>query len=197
MENQLHTLEYRPVLPEEWGNMEKLLEQMGANKGCWCMWWRLKRKEFDRKYGEGNRRTMKAIVESGRVPGILAFLDDTPIGWCSVALREHFPVLDRSPVLKRVDDQPVWSIVCFFIARSFQGQGLMSKLIDAALTYARENGANIVEAYPVIPESSKNPDLQTYTGVISVFEKMGFVEVARRSEIRPIMRYIVDGSGIA
>lgn len=195
MENQLHTLEYRPVLPPELGNMEKLFEQMGSNKGCWCMWWRLKRKEFDRKYGEGNRKAMKAVVESGQVPGILAFLDDVPIGWCSVAPRENFPVLDRSPVLKRVDDQPVWSIVCFFIARPFQGQGLMSRLINAALSYARENGATIVEAYPVIPEASKNPEMQTYTGVISVFEKMGFVEVVRRSAIRPIMRFTVDRSG--
>lgn len=194
MENQLQTLTYRPVLPGEWGNMEKLFEDMGSNKGCWCMWWRLKRKEFDRNYGEGNHTAMKAIVESGRVPGILAFLDDEPIGWCSIAPREQFPVLDRSPVLKRVDDQPVWSIVCFIIGRSFQGQGLMSKLIDAALSYARENGATIVEAYPLIPEASKNPDLQTYTGVISVFERMGFVEVARRSKIRPIMRYTVVGS---
>jgi GNAT superfamily N-acetyltransferase len=194
MENQVHTLAYRPVLPEEWGNMAKLFEEMGTNKGCWCMWWRLKRKEFDRNYGERNRTAMKAIVESGRVPGILAFLDDEPIGWCSIAPRKHFPVLDRSPVLKRVDDQPVWSINCFVIGNSFQGQGLMSKLIDAALSYARENGATIVEAYPLIPEASKNPDLQAYTGVISVFENMGFVEVARRSKIRPIMRYTFDGS---
>ena len=70
----------------------------------------------------------------------------------------------------------------------------MSKLIDAALSYARKNGAAIVEAYPLIPEASKNPDLQTYTGVFSVFEKMGFVEVARRSKIRPIMCYTVEGS---
>ena len=132
---------------------------------------------------------MKDIVHGGQVPGLLAILDGVPIAWCSVAPREHFPVLDRSPVLKRVDDQPVWSIVCFFIAEAYRGQGLMSELITAAVDYANQNGATIIEAYPVIPEESSNPALQTFTGVISRFKDIGFVEVVRRSKIRPIMRY--------
>ncbi len=194
MDKQKNSFEFRPVVPDEWENLEQLFEQMGSNKGCWCMWWRLKRKEFDRQYGDGNRQSMKDLVQSGRVPGLLAFHDGIPIGWCSVAPREHFPVLDRSPVLKRVDDQPVWSIVCFFITEAYQGQGLMAELVEAAISYARQNKATIVEAYPLIPEASKNPDLQSYTGIFSVFENLGFVEVARRSQIRPVMRYSIQKS---
>jgi GNAT superfamily N-acetyltransferase len=191
MEIELKDVQVKPVTPANWGDMEALFEQMGSYKGCWCMWWRLKRKEFDRMYGEDNHEAMHNIVESGRVPGLLAYENGVPIGWCSVAPREHFPVLDRSPVLKRVDDKPVWSIVCFFIHESSRGRGLMSALINSAIVYADKNGANIVEAYPVIPEASKNPGLQTFTGVVTSFEKLGFVEVARRSKIRPIMRYSI------
>lgn len=191
MEIQLNDPEVRPVTPEIWGDMERLFQQMGSFKGCWCMWWRLKRKDFDRMYGEDNHKAMQEIVHSGRVPGILAYIDGRPIAWCSVAPREHFPVLDRSPVLKRVDDKPVWSIVCFFIAEAYRGQGLMSKLIRSAVAYANQNGAKIIEAYPVIPEASSNPELQSFTGVITTFEEEGFVEVVRRSKIRPIMRYVV------
>jgi GNAT superfamily N-acetyltransferase len=189
MKTQWNDLEIRAVTPKLWGDMERLFEQMGSYRGCWCMWWRLKRKDFDKMYGEGNHKAMKDIVHGGQVPGLLAILDGVRIAWCSVAPREHFPVLDRSPVLKRVDDQPVWSIVCFFIVEAYRGQGLMSELITAAVDYANQNGATIIEAYPVIPEASSNPELQAFTGVISRFTDMGFVEVVRRSKIRPIMRY--------
>jgi GNAT superfamily N-acetyltransferase len=189
MDKQRDDIEIRPVTPEIWGDMEHLFQQMGSFKGCWCMWWRLKRKDFDRMYGEGNHRAMQEIVQSGQVPGLLAYVDEAPIAWCSVAPREHFPVLDRSPVLKRVDDKPVWSIVCFFISEVYRGQGLMSKLIKAAVAYANQNGAYIVEAYPVIPEASSNPELQSFTGVITAFEEEGFEEVVRRSKIQPIILY--------
>lgn len=78
------------------------------------------RREFEKRKGEGNRRAMKAIVDSGKLPGLLAYLETQPAGWCSVAPREEFSSLDRSPLLKRLDDQPVWSIVCFYVAKGFR-----------------------------------------------------------------------------
>jgi GNAT superfamily N-acetyltransferase len=183
-------LVFKPVTVQEWEDLEALFRQM-EHAGCWCMWWRIKRAQFDQRYGEGNRQALKTIVESGRVPGILAYLEEEPIAWCSVAPREDFPVLDRSPTLKRVDDRPVWSIVCFFVLKPFRGQGLMEALIQAAIDYAREEGARIIEAYPVIPEASRNPSQQAFTGVVTTFERMGFREVIRRSKLRPIMRYCV------
>jgi GNAT superfamily N-acetyltransferase len=182
-------LTFRPVTADEWDDLQLLFTEPGVQNGCWCMWWRVKRTEFHNHYGEGNRLALKEIIESGRVPGILAYLHDRPIGWCSVAPREEFPVLDRSPTLKRVDDEPVWSIVCFFVSQQYRRKGLSQALIEAAIRYATENGAKIVEAYPLIPENTKDPRPQRFTGLISTFEKAGFVEVARRSQIRPIMRY--------
>jgi len=156
------------------------------------MWWRLKRSEFERQKGEGNRKAMKRIVESGEVPGILAYTGDRPIAWCSVAPRETYPVLERSRILKRVDDEPVWSIVCFFVAKPFRGKGVNRKLLRAAIEHVRKQGGKIVEAYPVEPKKDRIPDVFAYTGLASTFRNAGFVEVLRRSETRPIMRYVLE-----
>jgi GNAT superfamily N-acetyltransferase len=115
------------------------------------MWWRLKRSEFERQKSQGNKKALKKIVASGQVPGILAYAEGEPIGWCSLAPREDYAALERSRVLKRVDDEPVWSVVCFFIARPFRRQGVMAQLLATAVEYAREHGAKIVEGYPVEP----------------------------------------------
>jgi GNAT superfamily N-acetyltransferase len=184
-------LVFKPVTIGEWPDMQRLFGPNGADGGCWCMWWRIKRSEFDHNHGEPNRRAMEAIIRSGEVPGLLAYLDTEPIGWCSVAPREAFPVLDRSPVLKRVDDQPVWSIVCFYIAPNYRRGGLTRLLIEAAINYARSRGATIVEAYPVDPETSRVDPGEAFTGLIDIFRKAGFKEVARRSKRRAILRYSV------
>jgi GNAT superfamily N-acetyltransferase len=153
------------------------------------MWWLLRRSDFQRKQGAANKRAMKKRVESGEVPGILAYLKHRPVGWCSLAPRERYPVLERSRILQRVDDMPVWSVVCFFHARDVRRLGLGRKLLRAALDYARKKGAKLVEGYPVEPRKGKMPDAFAWTGFASTFRKEGFEEVARRSATRPILRY--------
>jgi predicted GNAT family acetyltransferase len=184
-------LEFRPLTKDTWDDFEEFFSGHHDFKGCWCMYWRRKRKEFDREYGEGNKQALKELVDSGETPGILAYFKGEAMGWCSVGPRDGFSVLDRSPTLKRVDNLPVWSIVCFLIARSHRGKGMMEALTYAAIDYARRQGAKIVEAYPLIPEKSKNPKYSVYMGIYSTFEKMGFKEVARRSDMRPVMRLIL------
>lgn len=186
-------LVFKPLTIENWGDFETLFTRRGVQNGCWCMYWRVKRSEFHRGYGEHNKEAMRRIVESGRVPGIIAYLNGAPVGWCSVAPREDFPVLDRSPTLKRVDDNPVWSIVCFYAPEEHRGRGIMGSLIKAAVGYAASRGAEIVEAYPVVPEKAWDPRYEVYTGVESTYRRLGFVEAARRSEKRIIMRYTVPG----
>ncbi len=132
---------------------------------------------------------MKTIVESGEIPGILAYANNRPIGWCSVAPREQFSVLGRSRILKPVDDRPVWSVVCFFIDKQYRHQGVTVKLLQAAVDYVREQGGRVVEGYPVEPKNDQMPSVFAWTGFASTFQKAGFVECARRSETRPIMRY--------
>lgn len=185
---EVSDLEFYPLITKRWVDLEALFGEHGACGGCWCMWWRLKRSEFERQKGEGNRMALKAIVDSGEVPGILAYAKGQPVGWCAVAPREAYPTLERSRTLKRVDDKPVWSIVCFFIAKPFRGKGLAGKLLKAAIEYVQKKGGRIVEGYPVEPKRGRIPDAFAYTGLASTFRRAGFVEVARRSETRPIMR---------
>ena len=156
------------------------------------MWWRLPHSEFMRNRGERNKEAFKSIVDSGKIPGILAYLKSQPVGWCAVAPRETFPKLERSRILKRVDDKPVWSVVCFFIAKSFRRRGISIKLLKAAVDYATKQDAKIIEGYPVEPKKVRTADAFAYTGLASAFRKAGFVEVVRRSETRPIMRYMIS-----
>ena len=189
--NQL-ALDFQPVTTENWPDLEVLFGPRGAIGGCWCMWWRIKRAEFEKQQGDGNHEAMRSIVASGKVPGILAYHAGEPVAWCSVAPWEDFGVLDRSPVLKRVDDQPIWSVVCFFMAKGCRHIGLSSRMLEAAVAYASQQGARIVEGYPIEPKKDSAPDIYAFTGMASTFKQLGFEEVARRSETRPIMRYYLD-----
>ncbi len=225
-------LEFHPLTTERWDDFEELFGENGACGGCWCMWFRQTRSEFEKNKGEGNRRAMKAIVESGRVPGILAYIKETgripqgsaregrdaepeaispgnssagtaperderfgsltrAIGWCSVEPRERFPRLETSRVLSPVDDQPVWSIVCFFIDKEYRLRGVSVELMKAAVEYAALKGAKIVEGYAAEPKKAKVPDLYVFHGHVSAYRQAGFKEVARRSPTRPIMRYVI------
>lgn len=178
----------RPLTPERWPDLERLFGPRGACGGCWCMWWRLGRAEFERQKGEENRLALKTIVERGEVPGILAYVGSEPVGWCAIAPREVYPALARSRILKPVDAEPVWSVTCFFVAKPFRRQGLTVELLKSALRFARERGASIVEGYPTEPGEGRVQDVFAYTGIASAFRAAGFSEVARRSPTRPIMR---------
>jgi GNAT superfamily N-acetyltransferase len=182
------SLDFHPVVPERWEDLEKLFGQRGACGGCWCMWWRLTHAEFNRRKGPGNKQAMKKIVRSGQVPGILAYAGGQPVGWCSIGPRDVYPRLERSRILKRVDDRPVWSVVCFFVAKPYRRKGVTVRLLSAAVEYAKKKGARIVEGYPVEPKKKRAPDAFLYHGLASAFRQAGFKEVARRSETRPIMR---------
>ncbi len=152
------------------------------------MWWRLRRSEYDRGRGPGNKRRMKRLVGSGEPPGLLAYAGSEPVGWISLAPRSVFPVLDRSRVLAPVDEKPVWSVVCFFIAKGWRGKGVGTKLLEAGVKYAKRRGAKIVEGYPVAPRQGRMPDVFVWTGLPPMFKNVGFKEVARRSPTRPILR---------
>ncbi len=190
--NSQQNFEFKLLTPNTWGDFERLFGPRGAYGGCWCTYWRRTRREFEKGQGEGNRKFLKAMVDSGEVPGIIAYSDGEPAGWCSVAPRESFPSLNRSPVLKRIDDRPVWSIVCFYIARSYRNEGLILWLIRAAVDHVRERGGKVVEAYPTVPRGRNLPPVSSYMGIPSVFEQAGFIECARPSKAKAIMRYTIE-----
>ncbi len=180
----------RPLTPGLWADFEHLFGPRGACGGCWRMFWKLRGKAFDENTGEPTRQMQKSYVESGAVPGLLAFEDDEPVGWIAIEPRSAYPKLAHSRVLKPVDDENVWSVTCFFVAKQARRQGLTVKLLKAAVDYVRGQGGRIVEGYPVDAKKDM-PAPFVHTGIAAAFQKAGFVEAARRSEKRPIMRYSI------
>ena len=179
---------WSPLTTENWDQFCSLFGEKGACGGCWCMLWRLPRKTFEDGKGAGNREAMRELVAAGTAPGILGFLDQQPAAWCSVGPRTDFSGLERSRILQAVDALPVWSITCLFIDKPYRRQGLSGQMIRAAADFARSQGAQILEAYPVEPKQENMPAVFAWTGIVAPFLQAGFREVARRSERRPVLR---------
>ncbi|HSF34204.1 MAG TPA: GNAT family N-acetyltransferase [Candidatus Tectomicrobia bacterium] len=177
---------------DRWRDLETLFGPRGAAGGCWCMYWRLPRAQFTAQKGEGNKHALRHLVESGAIVGLLAYAQGQPVGWCAIAPRESYPVLERSRILKRVDKTSVWSVVCFFVSKAFRGKGVTTALLRAAVDHASQQGARVIEGYPIEPKRGRMPDIFAWTGLASAFRQAGFVEVQRRSETRPIVRYTVQ-----
>lgn len=182
-------LVWHPVTPDRWADFEALFGERGACGGCWCMWWRISRSQFEQQKGLNNKLAMQEMVIAGKIPGILVYDGGHAVGWCSVARREEFLVLQRSRILKPVDEQPVWSVVCFFVAKGFRRQGMSVRLLQSAIDHVKKQGGRMVEGHPVDPKKPTMPAVFAFTGLRAAFVKAGFQEVLRRSETRPIMRF--------
>lgn len=186
------TLAVRPLTPARWSDLEALFGARGCSvaRWCWCMAYR--------RSGSGgmgdkdaNRADLKALAESGTPPGLVAYRGRTPVGWVSLAPREEFKRLARSPVMKPVDEKPVWSIICFVIPSEHRRQGIAHALLRGAVEYARKRGARRVEAYPV-DKHGKCADTELWFGTKSMFDRAGFEEVARRKPTRPVVRLALE-----
>ena len=92
--------------------------------------------------------------------------------------------------MKPVDDTAVWSVVCSYVAKSYRGRGLQHRLLEAAIGFARDNGARMLEAYPV-DKAERSLDDSMFYGSRSLYERAGFREVARRSPTRVVMRRVL------
>lgn len=181
----------RPLTPERWADLERLFgPERGAVAGCWCMWLTLRRPEWDSAGRAGRKVMFRELVEHGPPPGILAYDGADPVGWCAVAAREAYPMVMRSRVTSPVDDLPAHAITCFYLTPRRRRQGLMRPLIQAAIAFAGSQGATLVEAYPLDPPPGLRPT-GAFIGIADAFRSLGFVEVARRSPRRPILRRVI------
>ena len=124
---------------------------------------------------------------SGRPPGLIAYRGKTPVGWISLGPREEFARLERSTVMKPVDDEAVWSIVCFVVPAEYRRQGVAAALLDGAIAFAKKRGARLLEAYPV-DKRGRSADTAMWFGAKSMYDRAGFEEVARRKPTRPVVR---------
>ncbi len=178
-------LEFRPVTPERVSDLLRFSEQHGKFRYCSCMRWRMTSTEFSRSTKESRAAALEGLVRQGTPVGVLAYLDGEPVGWCSVAPRESYRALERRRDLPRLDDATVWSVVCFFVDRHVRRAGVTLGLLRAAVEYARSQGAEVIEGYPVEP----GPRLYTYMGSPSTFRAAGFRDVTVPGQARQIMRF--------
>lgn len=174
-------LVFRPVDRQTWPDFAALFEERGGPKSCWCMVWRATPGEAKARDGASRRAQIEARVEAGAPIGLLAYCEAKPIAWCSIAPRETYRPLGGPPA---APDEKIWSIVCFFIKRSWRGQGLAASLIEAAAAEAAKRGATTIEAYPVDPNSPS----YRFMGFVPLFEAAGFREVGQAGARRRVMR---------
>ncbi len=156
--------------------------------------WRLPKAKFEANKGDNNRKALRDLVMQGKEPGVLAYHQEKPIGWCAVAPRSEFLRLENTRVLAPIDDEKVWSIVCVYVDKAFRGRGIQKLLLVAACRHAmHHDNLAIVEGYPVIPKNGKMPDAFAWTGIHSAFLAAGFRDCRRHSENRPIVRWWYEG----
>jgi ribosomal protein S18 acetylase RimI-like enzyme len=182
-----------PLTPDRWADLETIFNAKGCSvaRGCWCMAYRLSGSHEPLRPGrtraQSNRAGLKALVDAGNPPGLIGYRGKVPVGWVSVGPREGYAKLKRSPVMKPVDEKPVWSVICFVVPSEYRGQGVAQALLEEAVAYARKRGATLVEAYPVDkPVRSNDEDM--WFGTKSMYDSAGFKVVARRKPQRPIVR---------
>ena len=183
----------RPLTPGRWPDLEAIFNARGCSvaRGCWCMFYRHSGRLTDLRPGESqserSRQELRALAGNDPPAGLIGYRGRTPVGWISFGPREDFAKLRRSPVMKPVDDQPLWSIVCFVVPSQYRRQGVATALLAGAIEYARRRGVTMLEAYPV-DKKGMSADDSMWFGARSMYAAAGFEEVARRKPTRPVMR---------
>lgn len=174
-----------PLTEDRWPDLVSLFGRRGAAipGRCWCMYYRRR----GIRSADQNKAALRALVGRAVAPGLLAYEDETAVGWVSLGPREDYESLSRSPVARPLDDRRVWSIVCFFVDGQARGCGVADHLLRGALDYARSNGATLIEAFPIDKEERVDNEV-AFVGTKRMFDRAGFSEVARRRPNRPVMR---------
>jgi GNAT superfamily N-acetyltransferase len=196
--NRTPPIVVHPLTPDRWPDLEAIFRARGCSvaRMCWCMYYRQSGAQPPLPAGTtragANRAALRARVDAGRPPGLIGYRGKVPVGWISLGPREEYAKLARSPVMKPVDDQPVWSVVCFVVPAEFRGQGVAAALLAGAIAYARRQGARLIEAYPV-DRPGRSHDEAMWFGSKSMFDRAGFEEVARRKSQRPVVRLALAG----
>jgi len=182
-----------PLTSKRWPDLEAVFNAKGCSvaRGCWCMYYRRSGSRGPLPAGttraQANRAELKALLRSSEPPGLIGYRGKVPVGWVSLGPRDDYAKLERSPVMKAVDELRVWSIVCFVVPSQYRGQGVARALLDGAIAYARKRGVALLEAYPVDKRGRSNDDSMWF-GAKSMYDAAGFEEVARRKPTRPIVR---------
>jgi len=176
------TVDVRPLSGATWDALAELFREGGDPRWCWCQYWRLRSKDMAAAKVPQLRQRLQGQALSSEAPGLVAFDGDRAVGWVSLGPRTDFERIVRSKVIPKIDDRPVWSIVCFAVASTARGRGVARALLEAAIDHARTRGAVALEAYPVAgPDGEPIHAEAAFTGTLPMFERAGFRVVAERA----------------
>ena len=182
-----------PLTEDRWSDLEAIFNARGCSvaRGCWCMYYRVSGKGAYTRPSETQRslskEALRALIAQDPPPGLLGYQGKTPVGWVSLGPREDYAKLAKSPVMKPIDDQPVWSVICFVVPSEYRKQGVARELLAGAVRYAKKRGVRLLEAYPVDKDEPSATEAPWF-GSKSMFDEAGFQEVARRKPARPVVR---------
>jgi GNAT superfamily N-acetyltransferase len=165
-----------PATADRWNDIRELFEGHGK-LGCWCQYWRQSSSNYRRSGPGSGEANLESQVVDGPPPGMLAYLDEKLVGWLGFWPRSRLERLVRSRTIPKMDDVPVWSIVCFMIRAGYRRKGVASDLLNGAIEFARSTGIPALEAYPIDSEGSRIDVTFGYVGFAHMFEAAGFHRV--------------------
>ena len=171
-------MEILPASPDVWPLIANLFSAGGDPKWCWCQFWRKPGANWTNTTPAANRADLEALVGADPAPGLVALRDGVAVGWIGLGPRADFPGLGRSRTIPQLPGDAVWVVNCFVVARGARRTGVASALLEAAVAYAREHGAAIVEGYPVLTGGARISSASVYTGTAGMFERAGFAVAA-------------------
>ena len=183
----LTTIEVVPVGPDRWDDVVTIMGGPGE-VGCWCQAPRGVPVGYGKAEPGARETALRSQLGDEPPAGMLAYVDGDVAGWCGFGVRNRLPRLERSRTIPKVDDKPVWSILCFNVRVGFRRKGVAAALLEGVIDYARRSGAPGVEAYPIDPEGGRVDVNFGFVGVTPMFENAGFVRIVEtdaHSDRRP------------
>jgi len=165
-----------PAIAERWPDVNALFAGQG-DRGCWCQYWRQSSSDYSKgKPGSGQSNLRRQVME-GPPPGMIAYVDGTPAGWLVFWPRDRMERIVRSRTIPKVDDKPVWAIVCFMVRTGYRRHGVAVALLRGAIATARTAGVPALEAYPIDSDGERLDVTTSYVGFTTMFESAGFQKV--------------------
>jgi GNAT superfamily N-acetyltransferase len=183
-----------PVTEAPWDDVRTVFGTRGDPSTCFCQFFKVDPEAWKRADVPAFERALcEQVTEPGHGPGpgMLAYLDDEPVGWCAVEPRTSYSRILRSDIVKSsrepLESDDVWAVTCFVVRVGYRRRGVGAALLEAAVAHARDHGARVIEAYPVDPSIRKTSAAELYHGPLPTFEAAGFETVARPSESRALV----------
>jgi GNAT superfamily N-acetyltransferase len=187
-----------PANEASWEDLQTVFGTRGQASRCQCQRYKLRRRESFRSFPVEERahrlrqQTDCGHPEADTTSGLVAYLEDEPVGWCAVEPRTAYEGLvrnNRVPWEGRTEDKTddsVWAVTCVFTRAGFRKRGISRALVRAAVDFARERGARAIEGYPMTTRKALLEEL--HVGTEGMFADAGFKEVTRPTLRRVVMR---------